>query len=66
MTYDEVIAIIGEEGTLNGETRTKYSVLTSHMWKNDTGGYALIHFNDENTGTPIVYSFMFVDIPDEE
>jgi hypothetical protein len=62
MTYDEVVSIIGEEGTLEKETRMTHSILTAYKWKNDDGSYAFIQFIDKNTGTPVVTDFIFSDL----
>lgn len=65
MTYDKVLEIIGEEGTLERETRADYGIHTAYKWQNDDGSYASIQFIDRNNGTPEVASFRFVDLPEE-
>lgn len=62
MSYDEVVAIIGEEGILEKESRMSYGIHTAYKWDNSDGSSAFIQFIDKNTGTPIVSDFIFSDL----
>ncbi|USK43708.1 hypothetical protein [Cytobacillus oceanisediminis] len=62
MTYDEVVKIIGHEGTLERETKMSHATSTSYIWKNKDGSYAAIFFSDQNTGVPKVEDFIFSNL----
>lgn len=62
MTYEKVVSIIGQEGTLNNETKMSHTTLTSYKWKNEDGSYAAIFFSDQNTGVPKVEDFIFSNL----
>ncbi|KON88912.1 hypothetical protein AF332_20340 [Sporosarcina globispora] len=62
MTYEEVVSIIGQEGTLDNETKMSHTTLTSYKWKNEDGSYAAIFFSDKNTGVPKVKDFIFSNL----
>jgi len=62
MTYDEVVAIIGEDGVLEKESRHTDFVHTAYKWENTDGSYAFIQFIDKNNGVPLVSDFMFTDL----
>lgn len=62
MTYEEVVSIIGHEGTLDNETKMSHTTLTSYKWKNEDGSYAAIFFSDKNTGVPKVEDFIFSNL----
>lgn len=62
MSYEEVVKIIGSEGTLEKETKTKDYIHTAYKWENNDGSSAFIQFIDKNTGTPLVSDYMFTDL----
>ncbi|WP_026581010.1 MULTISPECIES: hypothetical protein [Bacillaceae] len=62
MTYEEVVSIIGQEGTLSNETKMSHATLTSYKWENEDGSYAAIFFSDKNTGVPKVEDFIFSNL----
>lgn len=62
MAYEEVVSIIGQEGTLDNETKMSHTTLTSYKWKNEDGSYAAIIFSDKNTGVPKVEDYIFSNL----